>query len=398
MGILCCRCSAAQTDSDGQAIECSTPTTPKQLYAAFLRHFSATADVQHAVMGEKVMASFYKRGTYQWEARVRRRGYPDQSRTFESKVEAQMWALQVEAEMQRGSFVVRNEAGQTTMRTLIERFVHEVSPTHKGHVKEAARMLNTAKWKVWETFVGNLKPTDFAEWRDQRMKQVSPATVLREMGDLALIINHAMKEWGVVLPVNPLKLVKRPKVSNGRERRLKPAEAGHELNKSEEQRLLEACTSQSGNTNSCRVHWLRPMVELAIETAMRRGELLRLEWRYVDLGTAVAYLPETKNGEPRHVPLTPKAVGILKSIPRGASVKVFDVSENAFKLAWQRAVKRSGLHDLHFHDLRHEAASRLSEKLSNILELSSVTGHKDLRMLKRYYHPRAEDLAKKLAS
>ncbi len=146
------------------------------------------------------MASFYKRGTYQWEARIRRRGYPEQSRTFESKTEAQMWALQVEAEMQRGSYLVRNEADQTTMRALIERFVREVSPTHKGYVKEAARMLNTSQWKVWETFVGNLKPADFAEWRDQRMKQVSPATVLREMGDLALILNHAMKEWGVVLP------------------------------------------------------------------------------------------------------------------------------------------------------------------------------------------------------
>ncbi len=343
------------------------------------------------------MASFYKRGTYQWEARIRRRGYPDQSRTFESKVEAQMWALQVEAEMQRGSFIVRNEAERVSMRDLIERFVREVSPSHRGHIKEAARMRNTGKWKVWETCLANLKPVDFAQWRDERLKQVAPATVLREMGDLALILNHAMKEWGIVLPVNPLKQVKRPKVSNARERRLKPAESGHEMSKSEEQRLLEACTHKPGHLNSCRVAWLRPLVQLAIETAMRRGELLRLEWPHVDLHRAIAYLPETKNGEPRYVPLTPRAVEILKSMPRTGSSRVFDISENALKLAWQRAVKRSGLKDLRFHDLRHEAASRLSEKLSNILELSSVTGHKDLRMLKRYYHPRAEDLAKKLA-
>lgn len=343
------------------------------------------------------MASFYKRGGYQWEARIRRRGFPTIGRTFETKSEAQIWAIQTEAEMQRGSFVIRNPAEDLSMRDLIERFTKEVSPSHKGHKKEVSRMLHTAKCRVWETHVANLKPADIASWRDQRLKEVAPATVLREMGDLALVLNHAMKEWGIVLAINPLKNVKRPKVSNARERRLKLAVHHDNFSKSEEQILLAACSTNTRALNRCRVGWLKPMVELAIETAMRRGELLRLEWAHVDLGTAVAYLPDTKNGEPRHVPLTPKAVEIFRSLKRGDSPRVFDVSENAFKLAWQRALKRSGLKDLHFHDLRHEAASRLAEKLSNILELSSVTGHKDIRMLKRYYHPRAEDLAKKLA-
>jgi integrase len=128
------------------------------------------------------------------------------------------------------------------------------------------------------------------------------------------------------------------------------------------------------------------MVELAIETAMRRGELLP--------GMA-AHRPGQGRGlpagdqerDPRYVPLTPKAVAILRAWPKGSGALVFGTTENAFKLAWQRAVKRAKLPDLHFHDLRHEAASRLAE-LSNVLELSSVTGHKDLRMLKRYYHPR----------
>lgn len=343
------------------------------------------------------MASFYKRGGYQWEARIRRRGFPTIGRTFESKAEAQIWAIQTEAEMQRGSFIVRNPAKDLSMRELIERFTVEVSPSHKGHLKEAARMRRTAKCRVWETHVANLKPADIASWRDQRLKEVAPSTVLREIGDLALVLNHAMKEWGLVLPSNPFKSVKRPKVSNARERRLKLADQHDKLSKSEEEILLAACSSNSSVLGCCRVQWLKPMVQLAIETAMRRGELLRLEWQHVDLNTSVVFLPDTKNGEPRHVPLTPKATEIFRSLDRGSSTRVFDVSENAFKLAWQRAIKRSGLKDLHFHDLRHEAASRLAEKLSNILELSSVTGHKDIRMLKRYYHPRAEDLAKKLA-
>ena len=343
------------------------------------------------------MASFYKRGGYQWEARIRRRGFPTIGRTFESKAEAQIWAIQTEAEMHRGSFIVRNPAEDLSMRELLERFTVEVSPSHKGHLKEAARMRRTAKCRVWETHVANLKPADIAAWRDQRLKEVAPSTVLREIGDLALVLNHAMKEWGVVLPSNPFKSVKRPKVSNARERRLKMADPHDKLAKSEEEILLAACSPNSSVLGRCRVKWLKPMVELAIETAMRRGELLRLEWQHVDLNTSVVYLPDTKNGESRHVPLTPKATEIFRSLDRGSSPRVFEVSENAFKLAWQRGVKRSGLRDLHFHDLRHEAASRLAEKLSNILELSSVTGHKDIRMLKRYYHPRAEDLAKKLA-
>lgn len=343
------------------------------------------------------MASFYKRGGYQWEARIRRRGFPTIGRTFETKSEAQIWAIQTEAEMQRGTFVSRNPAEDLSMRDLIVRFTQEVSPSHKGHMKEVARMRHTAKCRVWETYVANLKPADIAAWRDQRLKEVAPSTVLREIGDLALVLNHAIKEWGLVLPSNPFKSVKRPKVSNARERRLKLADQQDKFAKSEEEILLAACSTDSSELGRCRVKWLKPMVELAIETAMRRGELLRLEWQHVDLNTSVAYLPDTKNGEPRHVPLTPKATEIFRSLDRVNSDRVFDISENAFKLAWQRALKRSGLKDLHFHDLRHEAASRLAEKLSNILELSSVTGHKDIRMLKRYYHPRAEDLAKKLA-
>ena len=151
------------------------------------------------------MASFYKRGGYQWEARIRRCGFPTIGRTFETKSEAQIWAIQTEAEMQRGTFVIRNPAEDISMRDLIERFTREVSPSHKGHKKEVARMRHTAKCRVWETCVANLKPADIAAWRDQRLKEVAPDSVLREMGDLALVLNHAMKEWGIVLPSNPLK-------------------------------------------------------------------------------------------------------------------------------------------------------------------------------------------------
>jgi integrase len=136
-------------------------------------------------------------------------------------------------------------------------------------------------------------------------------------------------------------------------------------------------------------------VQLAIETAMRRGELLSLRWEYVDLQERTVFLPMTKNGCSRHVPLSSAAVQILERLPRAISGEVFPLTPNAVKQAFNRARADAGLDDLHLHDLRHEGASRLSERL-NVLELASLTGHRDLRMLQRYTHPRASELAKKL--
>jgi integrase len=129
---------------------------------------------------------------------------------------------------------------------------------------------------------------------------------------------------------------------------------------------------------------------------MRRGELLSLTWDNIDFRRRTAYLPETKNGEARTVPLSSRAIAVLTALPRSMDGRVFPITANALKIAFERAVRRAGIEDLHFHDLRHEATSRLAEKLPNVIELAAVTGHKDLRMLKRYYHPRAEDLARKL--
>jgi integrase len=130
---------------------------------------------------------------------------------------------------------------------------------------------------------------------------------------------------------------------------------------------------------------------------MRRGELLALQWKHIDLVKRVAFLPMTKNGESRTVPLSRNAVAVLQGLPRSIDGVVFPITANAVKLAFVRAVNACKLVDLHFHDLRHTATSRLAEKLPNIIELSRVTGHKDVRMLSRYYHVTAEALALKIA-
>lgn len=224
---------------------------------------------------------------------------------------------------------------------------------------------------------------------------------------------------------SPIPYVKRPQKARARDRRLSVEEEKYLLAALAEGERRPDGTFGKGARNP----WLDPLVRLALETAMRRGELLALRWENVDLERRTAYLPDTKNGDARTVPLSSRAVGILKALHaleksegkpedeeknEARTGPVFETSAMALRKGFVRAIERAQakyleeckkegrkpvagfLEDMHFHDTRHEAASRLAEKLSNVLELSAVTGHRDLRMLKRYYHPRTEDLAKKL--
>jgi len=317
------------------------------------------------------------------------------SKTFARRANAEAWARQIEAELDRGVWRDRSAAEATTLYALLERYLRDVVPTKRGRDVEALRVRNLMNDPVTRYKLAALSPLVLADWRDRRLAAgCKPATVRRELGIISAVINWARKELMFAIE-NPVAAVRLPAPGKARERR---------LDADEEQRLLAALEYRPGGRpdgkryrEGTRNPWVKPLVQLALETAMRRGELLSLRWENVDLEKRVALLPETKNGEARKVPLSSGAVEILKSLPRSLDGRVFPVSANALKLAWARATRRAGLKDLHFHDLRHEATSRLAEKLPNVIELSAVTGHKDLRMLKRYYHPRAEDLAKKLA-
>lgn len=364
------------------------------------------------------MATFRKRGEYQWETQIRKKGFPYQTKTFNTKPEAEAWAAVIESEMVRGVFVSRAEAERTTLGQIIDRYIAEVTPTHRGCDSEALRLKAMRRHSLASRFLSTLTSTDFAKYRDERLKvdpekgikPAKPATVHRELGLFQQVIDQARREWGISLPENPLRLVSRPRFQNARNRRLS----------AEEEKYLIAVLESGGRdeggkfTEGTRSAWAAPAVKLALETAMRQGEIMSLAWANVDLDAATAHLPLTKNGEARTVPLSIKAVGVLRELPRSIDGRVFPITQNALKHAWLRALfralkdyerdcKKAGrkpdpgfLNDLRFHDLRHEATSRIAEKLSNILELASVTGHKDLQMLKRYYHPRAEDLARKL--
>ncbi|MFZ2301873.1 MAG: site-specific integrase [Gallionella sp.] len=362
------------------------------------------------------MASIRKRGEYQWEVQIRKKGFPEQRKTFNTKPEAEAWAAVIESEMVRGVFVSRAEAERTTLGQIIDRYINEVTPTHRGEKSEEMRLKAMRRHPLASRFLASLTSTDFAKYRDERLKgtsdkkSVKPATVHRELGLFQQVIDQARREYEISLPENPLRLVSRPKFQNARDRRL---EAG------EEKYLIAALESggrdEEGKfVEGTRNPWVAPAVKLAIETAMRQGEIISLAWDNINLDVATAHLPKTKNGTARTVPLSIKAVATLRALPRSIDGRVFPITQNALKIVWQRALIRAKkdyekdcekagtkpdpcfLLNITFHTLRHEATSRLALKLSNILELASVTGHKDLQMVKRYYHPKAEDLALKL--
>ncbi len=333
------------------------------------------------------MASYRKRGPRQWQALVRKRGYPLQAKTFKTKAAAEAWVHALEYEMDQGLFVSRHEAETTTLGELLERYRSEYTARKRGVESESCRINTLLRHDLAQRFVATLRGVDIARYRDERLKAISPGSLRRELTILSQVFEMARKEWGIFVH-NPVRDVTLPPNNRPRDRRLISSQDPAE---DEESRLFAAC-------RKCRNPLLLPIVRLALETAMRQGELLALNWKFINLKHRTAYLPETKNGDSRTVPLSGVAAEVLNSLPRSITGDVFPgLTTMAVKKAFGRAVERAGLLGLHFHDLRHEATTRLFERGLNIMEVAAITGHKDLRMLTRYTHLKAEDLAKKLA-
>ena len=326
------------------------------------------------------MASFRQHGNG-WQGRVRRRGYPDIVKTFQTKADAEKWARAVESEIDKGQFVSVNEAQRTTLGDVIARYLEEVTPSMKGASEDTIRLKAIMRKPIARWSMANLSAARIAAYRDERLKEVSPGTVIRELAYLSAIINHARREWGINVP-NPVQMVRKPQSPQARSRVLTDEEVI---------KLLQALEPVGR-----RSHWTKPAVQLALATAMRRGELLSLRWEHIDLENRTAFLPDTKNGDSRTVPLSTAAVQVLAGLPRHISGVVFPVKFFTLDAAFKRGIRRAGLDKVRFHDLRRTAITRMAEKLPNVIELAAVSGHKSLMVLKRYYHPKAQDLALKL--
>jgi len=317
-----------------------------------------------------------------WQARVTRKGHQPVSKSFHTKQDAERWARQLESEMDKGSYTNLSVAERTVFSEVIERYVQTVTLQTRSMKEDTFRLRALARHPIAKLHMAALTPIKIAAYRDERLKIVSPASVIRELSYFSSIINHARREWGINI-TNPLPLVKRPPAPQGRNRIL----SDNELS-----RLYAALTPRVKNAN----RWILPLTKFALETAMRRGELLALRWEHINWQDRTAFIALTKNGESRTIPLTSAAIEILKELPRNLSGRIFPVNGTTLSASIERARAKAKLEDFHFHDLRHMAITRLAEKLPNLIELSAVSGHKSLAMLKRYYHPNPAQLARKL--
>ena len=326
------------------------------------------------------MASFRQHGN-RWQARVRRQGYPDITKSFQGRQDAERWARSVESDIDRGSYVSHTEAQKTTLADLIQRYMAEVLPSMKGAPEDSIRLKAICRRPICKNSIAALTPAKVAEYRDLRLTEVAAGTVVRELAYLSSIINHGRREWGIHAN-NPVALVRKPTQPKGRERVLTSAER---------ERLL-AELQPTGRRNV----WMLSLALLALETGMRRSELLALRWGDINLDRRTATLHMTKNGDSRVVPLSTSAAQTLAAMPRSICGAVFPITACALAANFDKAVARAQLPDLHFHDLRHTAITLMATKLPNLIELAAVSGHKSLKMLQRYYHPDVGDLARKL--
>ena len=326
------------------------------------------------------MATLRKRSNGHWQARVRKANQSI-TKTFINKLDAERWAKQIEVEIQKGSYTNLLLAERTTFAEIIERYITEVLPTMRGGKADYIRLKALARRPIAKLNMVALTPQKIAQHRDERLKEIAPATVIRELSYFSSIITYALKEWGININ-NPVALVSKPKNTQGRSRI---------LNATETIALFEAL-----KPTGRRSIWMLPLVSLALETAMRRSELLGLRWEHIDLERRTIFLQLTKNGTSRTVPLSTHAIKILTEMPRNLDGRVFPVTHEVVSQAFNRARRQARVQDVRFHDLRHMAITRLAEKLPNLIELSAVSGHKSLSMLKRYYHPNPELLAEKL--
>ena len=322
------------------------------------------------------MASITKRGPFQYQVQIRRKGYPGQQRTFETKRDAEAWATAIESEMHRGVFIDRTEAERTTFAEALERYAREVTVDKRGWETELHRINALKKHPLAARSMASLRAVDFANYRDERLKECSPATVKRELVIISHVFNTARQDWS--LPVdNPIASIRKPTVGQHRERRLSEDELS---------RLIDAAQESKAAT-------LAFCIIIAIETGMRAGEIVPLTWEQIDLANSVIRLAMTKNGERRLVPLTETAVEAIQALPRpihGGRVTSF-YDSRGLSAAFRRACERAGITGLRFHDLRHEAASRLAPRMS-VATLAKVMGWKTIQMAMRYYNPTAAEL------
>lgn len=323
-----------------------------------------------------------------FQLRIRRAGIKTQTITFDSLDEAEKARLEIESKLSLS--IVRDYAVATrfSFRELALRYINEVVPSHKGGDVEISRLNRILRD---ESFVDKklalLSTEDLQDFITDRLTDVKPATVDRDLDLISQVLKYASDVWKIAPHESPFKGLRRPKYFNERDRRLR----------GDEELALLAAARQDENP------YIEAAIILALETAMRRGEILSLSIGNIFFQERYAFLPDTKNGRSRKVPLSSRAIEVLQALINDLPDDdpdrlVLPMTANALKIGFfRRILPNCRIDDLHFHDLRHEAISRLAESGKfTLVDLQAISGHRDTRMLLRYAHLCATVLANKM--
>ncbi|QKE37567.1 integrase [Ferrovum myxofaciens] len=340
------------------------------------------------------MATFTKRGT-SWRAQIVKKIAGETvrlSQSFNSKAQAVAWATETEAGL-LGQKIAgltgrpdRRKSALPNTKEVVGRYLAGVSVGNRGGRWEVIRLNKIMKEHPWlaEKEVALVTPEDIGRFRDERLLHVSNASVLRELGLLGAVFQNALTEWRLV-GSNPVRGIRKPPPSPHRETRIPPADEVVFMKAFKMDPLVRPTTYRQQ---------VGLIFALALETAMRSGEVVGLTWDRVNLEKRYLSLEYTKNGSHRDVPLSARAVMLLELAKGLDGERVFTVSDQVRDVLFRR-YRPENLSYIHFHDTRHEAVFRLSKKLQ-VMDLARMTGHRDTKMLMAYYNPTASEIAELL--
>ena len=323
------------------------------------------------------MASLRKRNN-RWEVRIRRSGQPTQTKTFTLKSDAQQWAREAEIALEKGELLHKPNACPITLEEATNRYLEEVAIHHKGVASERYRLWAMANRLGTSKPMNAITSKDIASYKVERQKEVTSASVRRELNLLSSLFETAKNEWGIIALINPVTAIKRPSDSVPRDRRLTPIEK-------------EQLLSVSLRTGS---HQLHLAILIALKTGMRQGEILKLKWNDIDCVRNQITVRDTKNGSNRVIVLHSVLKDVLVNIQPNHET-LFTISASGLQQAFRKLTTRLQILNLRFHDLRHEAISSFFEMGLSVPEVQLMSGHRTLDQLMRYSHSSLQNIQSK---
>jgi integrase len=314
------------------------------------------------------MGTIRKRGN-SWNAQIRLAGWRGFTKSFKSKRDAHAWVDDLENKLKNQGTPHQKLRKKYLLKDLFERYSLEVAPKHKGVVSEQYRLRSLCRSWLGNLDIRYYRVLHFEQYRQDRSKSVASGTIRRELKLIRQVIDHASKQWGIPIHFNPLAHMKMPEESQPRTRRLT------------ERELAQIFLSADKQRNRL----IRPLIEFALETGMRRSELISVTWDDLSESDRILTITMTKNGDQRSIPLSRRARQILLGLDRTTTL-IFPLSATCIHQAWRRIKNKNGIENLRFHDLRHEAISRFFERGLSVAEVALMSGHRDVRQLFRYTH------------